>query len=117
MDEMNIPSIILLALIVIALVLVIIHIIRNGGCSGDCSACKSCNNCNNCSNCKKAEKAKVKHILKGRAEALPQSVEKVKQRCLAFSLICGIINMVMKCAENRKIRTTSDRICMYGLAC
>lgn len=42
MDEMNIPSIILLALIVIALVLVIIHIIRNGGCSGDCSACKGC---------------------------------------------------------------------------
>ena len=57
MDEMNIPSIILLALIVIALVLVIIHIIRNGGCSGDCSACKGCNNC---SNCKKAEKAKSK---------------------------------------------------------
>lgn len=53
MDEMNIPSIILLALIVIALVLVIIHIIRNGG----CSACKGCNNCNNC---KKAEKVKSK---------------------------------------------------------
>ena len=55
MDEMNIPSIILLALIVIALVLVIIHIIRNGGCSGDCSACKGRNNC---SNCKKRRKSK-----------------------------------------------------------
>lgn len=68
---------------------------------------------------KKTEKAKSKTytILKCRAEALPQTVEKVKQKCLAFSLICGIINMVMKCAENRKIRTTSDRICMYGLAC
>lgn len=43
----------------------------------------------------------------------PQSVEKVKQKCLAFSLICGIINMVMKGAENRKTRKTSDRICMY----
>ena len=45
-----------------------------------------------------------------------QSVEKVKQKCLAFSLICGIINMVMKGAENRKTRKTSDRICMYGRA-
>ena len=43
-----------------------------------------------------------------------QSVEKVKQKCLAFSLICDIINMVMKGAENRKTRKTSDRICMYG---
>ena len=68
---------------------------------------------------KKNEKVKSKQfIVKGRAAALPQSVEKVKQRCLAFFIdICGIINMVMKCAENRKIRTTSDRICMYGLAC
>ena len=41
--------------VVIALVLVIIHIIRNGGCSGDCSACKGCNNC---SNCKKGGKSK-----------------------------------------------------------
>lgn len=39
-----------------------------------------------------------------------QSVEKAKQKCLAFSLICGIINMVMKGAENRKTRKTSDRI-------
>ena len=39
-----------------------------------------------------------------------QTVEKVKQKCLAFSLICGIINMVMKDAENRKTRKTSDRI-------
>lgn len=31
-------------------------------------------------------------------------------------LICGIINMVMKGAENRKTRKTSDRICMYGRA-
>ena len=45
-----------------------------------------------------------------------QSVKKVKQKCLAFSLICGIINMVMKGAENRKTRKTSDRICMYGRA-
>ena len=45
-----------------------------------------------------------------------QSVEKAKQKCLAFSLICGIINMVMKGAENRKTRKTSDRICMYGRA-
>ena len=69
MDEMNIPSIILLALIVIALVLVIIHIIRNGGCSGDCSACKSCNNCNNCSNCKKDRKGNI-IILKQPFEAV-----------------------------------------------
>ena len=47
---------------------------------------------------------------------LLQSVKKVKQKCLAFSLICGIINMVMKGAENRKARKTSDRICMYGRA-
>lgn len=46
MDEMNIPSIILLALIVIALVLVIIYLVKNGGgCSGNCPACKGCNNC------------------------------------------------------------------------
>ena len=74
MDEMNIPSIILLALIVIALVLVIIHIIRNGGCSGDCSACKGCNNCSNCK--KGGKKQKVKHIPKGRAAALPFRLSK-----------------------------------------
>ena len=39
-----------------------------------------------------------------------QTVKKVKQKCLAFSLICGIINMVMNGAENRKTRKTSDRI-------
>ncbi len=34
---------------------------------------------------KKNEKVKSKqYIVKGRAAALPQSVEKVKQRCLAF---------------------------------
>ena len=56
----------------------------------------------------------VKKIAGGKPPA--QSVEKVKQKCLAFSLICGIINMVMKGAENRKTRKTSDRICMYGRA-
>lgn len=67
MDKMNIPSIILLALIVIALVLVIIYLVRNGGgCSGDCSACKSCNRC------KKEQKGKSKlNTVKGRAAALP----------------------------------------------
>jgi len=33
---------------------------------------------------KRQKKQKVKHILKGRAAALPQTVEKVKQKCLTF---------------------------------
>ena len=56
------------------------------------------------------------YITEATAFAVAQSVKKVKQKCLAFSLICGIINMVMKGAENRKTRKTSDRICMYGRA-
>ena len=40
----------------------------------------------------------------------------VRWHLVSVSLICGIINMVMKGAENRKTRKTSDRICMYGRA-
>ena len=66
---------------------------------------------------KKAEKAKSKTYTERQSRSSASDCRKSQAEMLDFFIDMGIINMVMKCAENRKIRTTSDRICMYGLAC